>query len=157
MWRRIRYVLVLIALCSIATCPSAHRSCRAKLRAREAAQLLETLEAELARLVAAGAPLPSVAAGPTPPPNTCCEQGGQCAVDATRWTVEPWHTLRFSMDKPHRYSVEYAPIPGGALVRVSGDVDCDGVIGSLTVRALVTGTGSGRTLKLERSESQPLE
>lgn len=153
MWRRIRYVLVLLALCAIATCPSAHRSCRAKLRAREAPQLLDTLAAELARLVAEGKPLPSVSAGPTPPPTACCEQGGQCAVDPSRWTVEPWRTLRFSMDQPHRYSVEYGPVPGGAMVRVSGDVDCDGVIGSVSLRATVT----GKTLKLERTENQPLE
>jgi hypothetical protein len=146
-------VLVLIALCSIATCPTAHRSCRAKLRAREAPLLLEVLAAELARLVAEGKPLPTTAAGPTPPPGTCCARGGQCPVDQPRWTGEPWRTLRFSMDQPHRYSVEYAPIPGGALVRVSGDVDCDGVIGSLSLRATV----AGKTLQLERTESQPLE
>ncbi len=153
MWRRIRYVLVLIALCSIATCPAAHRSCRAKLRAREAPLLADTLAAELSRLVAAGAPLPTVSAGPTPPPGTCCDQGGQCEPDAARWTAEPWHALRFSMDKPHRYSVEYSPLPGGALVRVSGDVDCDGVIGSVSLRATVR----GKVVTFERSESQPLE
>lgn len=157
MWRRIRYVLVLMALCAIATCPSAHRSCRAKLRAREAPQLIETLAAELTRLVAEGKPLPSASAGPTPPPGACCEQGGQCAVDAARWTVEPWRTLRFSMDQPHRYSVEYSPLPGGptagVIVRVSGDVDCNGVIGSLSLRATVV----GKAVKLERTENQPLE
>jgi hypothetical protein len=153
MWRRIRYVLVLISLCSIATCPAAHRSCRAKLRAREAPQLLDTLAAELTRLVAAGAPLPTTAAGPTPDAGACCEQGGQCAPDPARWAAEPWRTLRFSMDRPHRYSVEYAPVPGGALVRVSGDVDCDGVIGSVQLRATV----SGKTVTFQRSESQPLE
>lgn len=153
MWRRIRYVLVLIALCSIATCPAAHRSCRAKLRAREAPLLADALAQELTRLVAAGTPLPAVAAGPTPPAGACCEQGGQCAPDPARWAVEPWRTLRFSMDRPHRYSVEYAPIPGGALLRVSGDVDCDGVIGSLSLRATVT----GKTVTFERTASQPLE
>lgn len=153
MWRRIRYLLVLIALCAIATCPAAHRSCRAKQRAREAPQLLDALAAELTRLVAAGAPLPSLAAGPVPPASTCCEQGGACAPDPARWAVEPWRTLRFSMDEPHRYSVEYAPIPGGALVRVSGDVDCDGVIGSVSLRATV----SGKTVTFERTSSQPLE
>ncbi len=153
MWRRIRYVLVLIALCSIATCPAAHRSCRAKLRAREAPLLADSLAAELSRLVAAGAPLPQTTAGPVPAAGVCCEQGGQCSPDAARWQGEPWRSLRFSMDEPHRYSVEYAPVPGGALVRVSGDVDCDGVIGSIELRAKV----SGKTVTFERSENQPLE
>lgn len=153
MWRRVRWLLMLLALCAIATCPSAHRSCRAKQRAREAPQLLDAVAAEISRLVAAGTPLPQAAAGPTPPANTCCEQGGQCSPDAARWSVEPWRSLRFSLDTPHRYSIEYQPTPTGAVVRVSGDVDCDGVIGSHTLRATV----SGKTVTFERSESQPLE
>lgn len=153
MWRRVRWLLMLLALCAVATCPSAHRSCRAKQRAREAAQLVDTLAAELTRLAAAGTPLPQTAAGPVPSATTCCEQGGQCSPDASRWAVEPWRTLRFSLDTPHRYSVEYQPLSDGALVRVSGDVDCDGVIGSLSLRAIV----SGKTVRFERSESQPLE
>ncbi|MEZ4359006.1 MAG: hypothetical protein R3B48_02420 [Kofleriaceae bacterium] len=151
-WRRIRYVLTLLSLCAIATCPSAHRSCRAKVRAREAAELLDVLSAELRRVVASSS-LPTHAAAPTPPVTRCCEQGGRCAPDATLWQVEPWRTLRFSLDEPHRYSVEYVPTPNGALIRLLGDVDCDGVLSRYELRATVAGT----SVTLERSAVLPLE
>jgi hypothetical protein len=153
MWRRIRYLLVLTALCAIATCPSAHRACRAKVRAREAPALLDDLQAALTRLVAAGAPLPAVTSGPTPPLGRCCEQGGRCEVDPALWQAEPWKTLRFSLDLPHRFSVEYAPLSNGARLRVSGDVDCDGVQSSYELRATV----DGKTVRFERRNERPHE
>lgn len=153
MWRRIRYLLVLLTLCAIATCPSAHRSCRAKLRAQEAPVLEEALLASLRRIAAAGAALPSVAAGPTPALGACCEQGGRCAVNAEQWAAEPWRSLRFSMDRPHRYSVEYQPAAGGALLRIIGDVDCDGVRSTYQLRATV----SGKAVTFERTVTNPLE
>ena len=39
-WRRLRYLLLLVALCAIATCPAARRACLARTRAAEADQLL---------------------------------------------------------------------------------------------------------------------
>jgi hypothetical protein len=153
MWRRVRYVLVLTALCAIATCPSAHRSCRAKLRAREAPALLDQLQVVLARLTAAGAPLPRAAAGPTPPLGRCCEQGGRCDPDAALWRAEPWKTLQFSLDLPHRFSVEYAPAANGALLRVIGDVDCNGVQSSYELRAIV----DGKAVRFERRNDRPYE
>jgi hypothetical protein len=151
-WRRIRYVLVLVALCSIATCPSAHRSCRATVRAREAEALLEVLTAELTRL-AATTGLPTTAAGPTPAVASCCEQGGQCAPNPALWQGEPWRALRFSLDAPARYAVQYAPTRNGAVVRVLGDLDCDGVLASYELRASVL----GRRVTFQRSTHLPLE
>lgn len=153
MWRRIRYVLVLVALCAIATCPSAHRSCRARLRAREAPELERAVLDGLRRLAATGAPLPAVGAGPTPALGSCCEQGGRCAVDDSQWGVEPWRSLRFSLDRPHRYSVEYRPGPQGATVRVVGDVDCDGVLASYQLHVRVV----GKELRVDRAVTNPLE
>jgi hypothetical protein len=153
MWRRVRYVLVLTALCAIATCPSAHRSCRARLRAREAPQLLDVLSAELMRIVNAGGAMPSASAGPTPSIDTCCQHGGSCAPDPQLWNREPWRALRFSMDRPHRYSVEYLASSTGPTIRVIGDVDCDGVLASYQVRATVV----GKAVRFERSSTNPLE
>ena len=49
-WRRLRYVLLLIALCAIATCPAAKRSCTARTRSAEADQLLGYLADRVAAL-----------------------------------------------------------------------------------------------------------
>jgi hypothetical protein len=153
MWRQIRYVLVLVSLCAIATCPSAHRSCRATLRAREAPALLAVLEAEIRRLVESGRALPASAMPATPALHRCCDQGGQCAVEPELWASEPWKTLRFSMDRPHRYSIAYTPSAWGATISLIGDVDCDGRLSSYQLRATVT----GQTVEFVRSESHPRE
>lgn len=83
-WRRLRYVLLLIALCAIATCPAAKRTCTAKTRAAEADQLLGYLADRVAAHVATTGRVPPAAAGPTPEPG-CCARGGACPVDAAAW------------------------------------------------------------------------
>jgi hypothetical protein len=126
-WRRLRYVLVLIALCAIATCPAAKRSCNAKNQAREADELLDYLDDRVTDIVAATGKLPPLAAGPTPSP-ACCEQGGTCEPDQTLWQTPGWRALGFSIDGPFRYTYAYTPDPGGAsaVLRATGDLDCDG-------------------------------
>ena len=88
-WRRLRYVLLLVALCAIATCPTAKRSCTAKTRTAEADTLLGYLADRVAAHVAAEGRVPPTAAGPTPQPG-CCEQGGTCGPDATVWAQPGW-------------------------------------------------------------------
>jgi len=141
-WRRLRYVLLLIALCAIATCPAAKRGCTAKTRAAEADQLLGYLADRVAAHVAATGRVPATAAGPTPAaPEACCEQGGECLPDAAAWSQPGWRELGFSIDGPHRFSYQYAPDPSGlsATLRAVGDVACDGTVArielSLTVVA----------------------
>src|SRR5688572_33236854 len=97
--RRFRYVMLLIALCSIATCPAAKRSCTAKQRAREADQLLEYLADRVAASITATGNVPATPAGPTPLP-TCCEQGGTCEPDRSTWATPGWQALAFSIDNP---------------------------------------------------------
>ena len=93
-WRRLRYVLALIGLCAIATCPSARRSCTAHNRAREADQLLDYLAERVGTVVASTGKLPPLAAGPTPQPS-CCEQGGTCDPDSQTWSAPGWRALGF--------------------------------------------------------------
>lgn len=139
-WRRLRYVLLLIALCAIATCPAAKRSCTAKARAAEADQLLGYLADRVAAHVATTGRVPPAAAGPTPQP-ACCEQGGTCAPDATIWAQPGWRALGFSIDGAHRYTYQYAPDPGGLLatLRAVGDVDCDGTASTVEVKLRIAG------------------
>ena len=125
-WRRLRYLLALLGLCAIATCPIAKRSCTAKGRAREADEVIDYLANRVADAVAATGKVPPLPAGPTPQPG-CCEQGGTCAPDAKTFDEPGWRALQFSIDTPYRYTYEYVPDPSGgaATIRAIGDVDCN--------------------------------
>lgn len=142
-WRRLRYVLMLIALCAIATCPAAKRSCTARTQAEEANELLTYLADRVAASIAATGKVPPAAAGPTPLPD-CCEQGGTCGVDPARWASPGWQALAFSIDGDHRFTYTYVPDPGGkaAVVRAVGDLDCDDVTSlyEIEIRAEAAGT-----------------
>lgn len=131
-WRRLRYVLVLTALCAVATCPTAQRSCTAKSRAREAEQLLAYLAERVEAAIAATGKVPPLPAGPTPQP-ACCDQGGTCAADPAVWAAPGWKALAFSIDGDHRYTYAYVPAADGrsAVLRADGDLDCDGEHGVL--------------------------
>src|SRR5882724_8401686 len=126
-WRRLRYLLLLIALCAIATCPTAKRSCTAKARAVEADDLLDYLADRVAAQVATTGRVPPTPAGLTPT-SGCCEQGGVCRPHAAVWAASGWRELGFSIDGEHRFAYEYAPEPSGlgATLRAVGDVECAG-------------------------------
>jgi len=144
-WRRLRYVLLLVALCAVATCPTAKRSCQAKNRAQEAEDLLGYLADRVAQAVTATGRVPSTPAGPTPVPD-CCEQGGVCAADPTRWTTPGWQALGFSIDDDHRYTYSYLPDPSGrsAILRAVGDLDCDDVTSLYEVEIKIDAEGVRR-------------
>jgi hypothetical protein len=141
MWRKLRYVLGLVALCAIATCPAARRSCVAKNRMREADQLLTVLADKVAQHVATTGRVPPTAAPLTPVPS-CCEQGGTCAPEAATWDAPGWRELGFTIDGPFRFSYEYKPDPSGlsAIVRAVGQVDCDAPSQTIEVSLVVQGT-----------------
>jgi hypothetical protein len=145
-WRRVRYVLLLAALCAIATCPTAKRSCTAKTRAQEANDLLDYLGDRVAARIAATGRVPPIAAGPTPLP-ACCEQGGTCSQDATAWATPGWQALAFSIDDDYRYTYTYIPDPGGrsAIVRAVGDLDCNGETSLYELELRIESDGVKRT------------
>jgi len=126
-WRRLRWLIGLIAISALATCPLGWRACKRDARAREAERLLGYLAAQAGSLYATTHALPRAGAGPTPPLGACCKHGGQCGVDTTQWDAPTWRALKFTIDDPHRFSYAYEPTPdGGAVLRAVGDVDCDG-------------------------------
>jgi hypothetical protein len=139
-WRRLRYVLLLVALCAVATFPTARRSCTARTRTAEADELLTYLADRVAAHVAATGRVPPTAAGPTPE-TACCEHGGACPADAAVWSAQGWRDLGFSIDGAHRFAYQYAPDPNGlsALLRAVGDVACDGAIQTIELRLTVAG------------------
>lgn len=149
-WRRLRYVLLLVALCAIATCPAAQRSCTSKARAREAEQLLTYLADRVEAAIAATGRVPEAPAGPTPAPG-CCDRGGTCEPDPARWSAPGWRALGFSIDSEHRFAYAYVPDPGGrsATLRATGDQDCDGepALYELEIRIEPSGTSRRWTRK----------
>ena len=145
-WRRLRYILLLVALCSIATCPAAKRACTAKRQAREADQLLEYIAERVEASITATGHVPGTAAGPTPLPS-CCEVGGTCEPDPATWTTPGWLALQFSIDGDYRYTYTYQPDASGrsAVVRAVGDLDCDGTASLFEVEIRIDGAGVSRT------------
>lgn len=146
MWRRVRYVLLLVALCAVATCPAAYRSCTTKRHAREAEALLDAIADRVAAAVTATGKVPPLAAGPTPLPS-CCDRGGTCEPDDTTWTAPGWRALGFTIDDDYRYTYQYVPDPSGtsAIVRATGDLACDGTPSKFELRLVVAGNSLERT------------
>ena len=146
MWRRIRYVLGLLALCALATCPAAKRACNAKIRAREAEQLIGVIADKVEQRVAVTGRVPGTAA-PLTPQLACCEQGGKCQPDAATWSAPGWKELEFSIDDPYRYSYEYVPDQNGqgATVRAIGNLDCDAALSTYELHLSVHGTSLDRS------------
>jgi len=157
MWRRVRYVLILIGLAALATCPAAWRDWRRKNRAEEAPAMLRYL-AGLVRdaYTARDGRLPQQSVGPTPPVGRCCEQGGTCPVDATLWDDPAWKALRFTIDDSFRYSYQYEVVDGGrsVVLRAIGDLDCDGTSGTYE---LELEPGADGALVETWSEKDPLQ
>jgi hypothetical protein len=136
-WRRVRYVLLLLGLASLATCPAAWRDFRRKNRGAEAKEMLRYMAGMIrAEYGEREGRLPQQSVGPTPPVGRCCEQGGECLVEKELWADPAWRALRFTLDDPHRYSYEYQVVDGGraAVLRATGDLDCDGIPGTIEVR-----------------------
>ena len=145
MWgRRLRYILTLLALCAIATCPAAKRSCTAQNRSREAGNLLTVLADRVAFVAATTGKVPGVPAATTPQ-TSCCEQGGTCKSDPSVWTAAGWRDLQFSVDGEYRYQYQYAPDPSGqfAILRATGDLDCDGTGAVYELRLTIKSTPFG--------------
>jgi hypothetical protein len=144
--RRVRYVLALLAFCALATCPVAKRSCNAKIRAREAEELLGVIADKVAQHVSVTGRVPSVAA-PLTPQVSCCEQGDKCQPDPATWAAPGWQALAFSIDDPYRYAYEYLPDQDGqgATVRAIGNLDCDSATSTYELHLTVKGTSLDRT------------
>lgn len=155
MWKKARYVLVLVGLCALATCPSAVRAWHKRERAREAPELLDVLADRVEAVWKARGRFPAEPAGPTPPLGACCDQGGECAVDQDQWQRAGWAALGFTIDDPHRYSYAYQLVDGGkaAVIRATGDLDCNGTPGVYEVRLVP----DGATLHRTSSVVDPLE
>lgn len=152
-WRRLRWVLGLVALCTLATCPAAIQRCRVEQTAEEAPALLRYLIAQVRAHVTAHGDLPQVSVGPTPAVGTCCARARACEADPARWIDPGWRALAFSIDGRHRFSYEARREGPAMVLRAIGDQDCDGVVATYEVHLTLEGGALVETWKRDR----PLE
>lgn len=124
-------------------------------RATEARLLVEAM-AQGAELQAARGVRVTAAAGPTPPVGTCCQGGrGRCRPTPAWWSVPAWRAVRFEVHQPHAYSYEFRPDERGFTAFAYGDLDCDGVSSTFSIRGEV---GTGGMIELEPLRTtNPLE
>ena len=156
MWgRRLRWVALLLALSTLATCPVGYRACVANRRAAEATSLLRYLADRLIAYHHLHSHFPIEGVGPTPDRGACCEAGGVCAPDPTKWATPGWRELGFSIDDPHRYVYSYETADHGAtsVIRAIGDLDCNGVTGEY--QGLLTADGD--EVHITWSSARPTE
>ena len=157
-WRRVRYLLVLIALCSIATCPTAKRACTARNRAREADDLVGYLADRVAAIARATGKLPATPAGPSPSPS-CCDRGGTCTSADDAFTGPGWKDLGFTIDGDFRYTFQYIPDPSGnsAVIRAVGDLDCNGTTSLYEVKLVLEPGAGGAAVTRTWTRTAPYE
>lgn len=152
-WQRVRWILALLLLCALATCPAAARECSTRRAAREAPELLGYLVARVKGYAAEHQALPDVDVGPTPLVGTCCATGDTCAPDPSRWTDPDWRLLQFSIDGRHRFSYEVHRDVDALVLVATGNQDCDSVHARYEVRLTLDG---GRVIEVWK-ETDPLE
>jgi hypothetical protein len=152
-WQRVRWVLALVALCALATCPAAQRRCAAKRDAREAPALLHYLVGQVKTLVSTTGKLPDINVGPTPAIGVCCAEGTTCAPDPSRWNEPGWRALGFSIDGRHRFSYQVRRDGAALVLTAVGNQDCDSVHAVYEVRLTLDGDKLTETW----SQQQPLE
>lgn len=124
-------------------------------RATEARVLVEAM-ARGAELQAARGVAMTQAAGPTPPVGTCCAGArGRCRPTPAWWDTPAWRAARFQVHQPHAYSYEFRPDARGFTALAYGDLDCDGVVSTFSIRGEV---GTGGMIELEPLRTtNPLE
>jgi len=152
-WRRVRWLLAFVALCTLATCPAAIQRCKVEETAREAPTLLGYLVGQVRAYVTEHGELPDVTVGPTPAIGTCCATRRQCRPDADLWLDPAWRALRFSIDGHHRFSYQVERQGPALVLRAIGDQDCDQVRAVYEVTLTLDGGKLTETWKREN----PLE
>jgi hypothetical protein len=109
-----------------------------KSKASEADMMVRMLADGARAAVMEGGALPP-SAGPTPPPGTCCQQGGRCMPSADLWSAPTWQALRFSIDDPFAYSYQFVSDGTSFTARAIGDLDCDGDYATFEITGQVVG------------------
>jgi len=123
----------------------------AKPKPPEAVGELATLaKAAKAAFLAKGA-FPTGKVGPTPPTACCKGASYKCAV-TDAWSKEPiWQALGFHVDEPGAFQYAYESDGATFTATAVGDLDCDDVMITYTMR----GAGGGGEVKMDLQEPPP--
>lgn len=115
-------------------------------KAIEASLQLDRLGKNAKRLFGETSAFPIAKAPLTPATDCCKDPSGKCAVDATAWTAEPWKTLEFQLDEPHRFRYSYESTDGKSFTATAvGDLDCSGKPVTFTLTGSVDAAGNPTT------------
>ena len=81
---------------------------------------------------------------PLTPADDCCKSADhKCAPDPKNWAAEPWTTLEFTIDDPHRYRYSYESTDGKTFTATAvGDLDCNGKQSTFTATGTIDASGS---------------
>ncbi|PIE19755.1 MAG: hypothetical protein CSA65_01110 [Proteobacteria bacterium] len=77
------------------------------------------------------------------PSERCCASGTPtCTSAATSWNTPLWRALKFQISGPHYYQFRYTGTASSFVAEARGDLDCDGVFSSYTIRGTRNADGS---------------
>jgi len=62
----------------------------------------------------------------TPAGSACAQPDHKFAADAAAWQREPWHTLGFSIERPHYFQYRASRVSGGFRFEARADLRCNG-------------------------------
>ena len=68
----------------------------------------------------------------TPAGSACAQPDQKFAVDGAAWQREPWHTLGFSIERPHYFQYRASRVSGGFRFEARADLRCNGHVTELS-------------------------
>ena len=77
------------------------------------------------------------------PAIECCKSADhKCAPDSKTWAVEPWTTLKFTIDEPHSFRYSYESTDGKSFTATAvADLDCNGTVTTFTATGTLDASG----------------
>lgn len=115
---------------------------RRKARRPEAQLQLTKISHAAKRAYLENASFPEAAAPLTPAADCCAENfegKRKCGPNPSHWSAPGWRSLDFQMIEPHYFRYSYTPSGDGSSFTATavGDLDCDGVAVTYTLRGSV--------------------
>ncbi|CAN5518712.1 hypothetical protein BH11MYX1_BH11MYX1_16160 [soil metagenome] len=117
-----------------------------KAMATEGSLELNKISKEAKYVVAEKSGFPIGKALLTPATECCKSADHKCAPDPKSWAAEPWTTLGFTIDDPHRFRYSYESIDGTSFTATAvADLDCNGTLTTMTATGTLDASGSPHT------------
>jgi hypothetical protein len=139
-----------VAVLACGACKSdAHEDYIRASKAIEARVSLERLAKSIKTYAVRDGTLP-VGTAPATPSTPCCElPDKQCLPDPAAWQVEPWASLEFAIDFPHRFQYDITSDGKTFTAHAVADLSCDGKRTTLTMRGTLDPSTAAVTIELD--------